>query len=381
MMAPYAIGHLKMSFLLEELGCPLSDEERFQLYLTNTLTMEEIYFNDIPGLSSLSEESTAASKVKQKNILVIMGNPPYSGVSANQNDWTEQLLKTDMDGAQSYYVVDGQSLGEKKVWLQDDYVKFLRFAQWKVQHAGEGVVGMITNHGYLDNPTFRGMRQSLMKTFNEIFVLDLHGNSLKKEIAPDGGKDENIFDIRQGVAIILLVKMRGREGCVVNHKNLYGERKIKYDWLETHDETNSEFIETYPNTPWYLFGQKRTDNIELYEKSPKISKIFPKFVTGIVTARDNFVIGFSEKEILSRISQFRDLSLSDEIIQSAFPLKDTRGWKISLARKKLLLIKNGGSIQKRYCIDHSINDIFITHLIWSIGADLSSCVICFVVII
>ena len=208
LVAPYAIGHMKIGFLLKELGVPLHNGERFQFYLTNALEMEDLLQIAIPGLSSLSEESHHAAQVKKDEpILVILGNPPYSGISANQNDWTEQLLKTDLDGAQSYYTVDGQPLGEKNPkWLQDDYVKFLRFAQWKIHMAGRGIVGMITNHSYLDNPTFRGMRQSLLKTFDEIYILDLHGNSLKRETVPDGGPDENVFDIRQGVAIALFVK-------------------------------------------------------------------------------------------------------------------------------------------------------------------------------
>ena len=208
LMAPYAIGHMKIGFLLEALGIPLQNGERFRFYLTNTLEMEDLQQIAIPGLASLSEESHQAAQVKKNEpILVILGNPPYSGLSANQNDWTEKLLKTDLDGAQSYYTVDGRPLGEKNPkWLQDDYVKFLRFAQWKIHKAGRGIVAMITNHGYLDNPTFRGMRQSLLKTFDEIYILDLHGNSLKRETAPDGSPDENVFDIRQGVAIALMVK-------------------------------------------------------------------------------------------------------------------------------------------------------------------------------
>jgi len=208
LMAPYAIGHMKIGFLLEALGIPLQNGERFRFYLTNALEMEDLQQIDIPGLSSLSEESHQAARVKKDEpILVIIGNPPYSGMSANQNRWTEELLKTDIDGAQSYYTVDGKPLGEKNPkWLQDDYVKFLRFAQWKIHKAGRGIVAMITNHGYLDNPTFRGMRQSLLKTFDEIYILDLHGNSLKRETAPNGSPDENVFDIRQGVAIALFVK-------------------------------------------------------------------------------------------------------------------------------------------------------------------------------
>ena len=131
MMAPYAIGHLKMGFIFDELGYKMAEDERFKLYLTNTLEMEEIEQIAIPGLSSLSEESHLAGKVKKEQpVLVVLGNPPYSGISANINEWTERLLKEDIDGTQSYYKVDGQPLGEKKLWLQDDYVKFLRFAQW-----------------------------------------------------------------------------------------------------------------------------------------------------------------------------------------------------------------------------------------------------------
>ena len=222
MMAPYAIGHMKISYLLESLGYQLQGDDSFQLYLTNTLEMEEIEQISIPGVSALSVESRLAGKVKREPILVIMGNPPYSGISANKNAWTEQLLKTDVDGAQSYYTVDGKPLGEKNPkWLQDDYVKFLRFAQWKIHEAGKGIVAMITNHSYLDNPTFRGMRQSLMKTFEKIYILDLHGNSLKKETAPDGGKDENVFDIRQGVAIALFVKATKNKSENIFHKDKF----------------------------------------------------------------------------------------------------------------------------------------------------------------
>ena len=228
-MAPYAIGHMKISYLLEALGFHLQEDESFQLYLTNTLEMEEITQSELPGMRALSEESRLAGRVKREPILVIMGNPPYSGISSNINAWTEKLLKEDLDGAQSYYKVDGKPLGERKLWLQDDYVKFLRFAQWKIHKAGQGIVAMITNHSYLDNPTFRGMRQSLMQTFDEIYVLDLHGNSLKKETAPDGSLDENVFDIRQGVAIAVCVKNNQAEEHKVFYRDLFGSREQKYD--------------------------------------------------------------------------------------------------------------------------------------------------------
>ena len=336
MMAPYAIGHLKMSFIFDELGYKMTDDERFQLYLTNAMEMEEIEQIAIPGLSSLSEESHLAGKVKKEQpILVILGNPPYSGISANINDWTERLLKEDIDGCPSYYKVDGKPLGEKKVWLQDDYVKFLRFAQWKIQKAGYGMVGMITNHSYLDNPTFRGMRQSLMTTFDEIYLLDLHGNSLKKETTPDGGKDENVFDIRQGVAIALFVKNKKPKAAKIFHLDKYGLREEKFQWLDQNKFNRKNYHEVKPASPWYFFIPRNTSHIQNYLKWKKINEIFPVNVTGVVTARDKFVIGFNDSEIKNRILQFRNLALSDEIIKRTFALKDTRGWKISSARKQL----------------------------------------------
>jgi predicted helicase len=285
MMAPYAIGHMKISYLLESLGYQLQGDDSFQLYLTNTLEMEEIEQINIPGISALSVESRLAGKVKREPILVIMGNPPYSGISANTNAWTEKLLKTDVDGAQGYYTVDGKPLGEKNPkWLQDDYVKFLRFAQWKIHKAGKGVVAMITNHAYLDNPTFRGMRQSLMKTFDEIYILDLHGNSLKKETAPDGGRDENVFDIRLGVAIALFVKATKNKAENIFHKDIYGLRSKKYDWLNEHDVGRCDYEETKPSSPYYFFVPRATENIQYYLDWPIITDIFQIYGVGMTTA-------------------------------------------------------------------------------------------------
>ena len=349
MMAPYAIGHLKMGFLFDELGYDIGDE-RFKLYLTNSLEMEELEEIHIPGLSSLSEESHLAIEVKRdKPVLVIMGNPPYSGISSNINDWTEQLLKTDIDGAQSYYKVDDKPLGEKKLWLQDDYVKFLRFAQWKIQKAGSGVIGMITNHSYLDNPTFRGMRQSLMKTFNKIYILNLHGNSLKKETAPDGSKDENVFDIRQGVAIALFIKSAQRkenEGEVY-YKDLYGLRDMKYEWLQNNDLNSTEHEKISPQTPYYFFIKRDTDNIQNYLQWPKITEIMPENNVGIVTARDKFVIDFNINSLKNRINQFCNSGMPDELIKQSYKLKDTSTFKLSMSRKKVAELDNTESYYKK----------------------------------
>jgi predicted helicase len=250
MMAPYAVGHLKMAFLLAELGYRLEAYDRFPLYLTNTLDMEELERVKLPGFSSLSEESRLAGQVKKEQpILAILGNPPYSGHSTNTGEWISREIK-------AYHRVDGAPLGEKNPkWLQDDYVKFIRFAQWKIDQAGEGVLGFITNHSYLDNPTFRGMRRSLMESFDTIHLLDLHGNSLKKETCPDGSKDENVFDIRQGVAVALMVKKKGKKksSCHIFHADLWGLREEKYDWLSKNHIKSSEWTELTPGSPFYLF--------------------------------------------------------------------------------------------------------------------------------
>lgn len=369
MMAPYAIGHLKMGFMLEELGYRLADDERFKLYLTNTLVMEEINQVDIPGISSLSEESLAAGKVKKEEpVLVIFGNPPYSGHSANKNDWTEKLLKTDLDGATSYYFVDGKPLGEKNPkWLQDDYVKFLRFAQWKISKAGGGIVGMITNHSYLDNPTFRGMRQSLLKTFDEIYILDLHGNSLKKETCPDGGKDENVFDIiRQGVAIALFIKHKPvilnsatsgmknlkptknvdsssqspQNDSSVFHSDIYGLRNFKYDQLKSGNCAETKWEKIVPASPYYFFTTRNTEHIQRYLSWLPVNKIFPVNSVGIVTSRDKFVIDYSKKTLENRILQFRNRQQPDDILCQTYGLKDKQNWQLDKARRQIRQLDN-----------------------------------------
>lgn len=356
MMAPYAVGHLKMSFLLEELGYRLQKDDRFSLYVTNTFEMDELAETDLPGMASLSEESHLAGRVKKEQpILVILGNPPYSGISVNPSEkyititedtsikskkriekrkkvktWIGELIE-------DYKFVDGKPLGEKNPkWLQDDYVKFIRFAQWKIDQAGEGVLGFITNHGYLDNPTFRGMRQSLMSSFNEIYILDLHGNSLKKEKCPDGSKDENVFDIQQGVAIALFIKKRGeKEDCKVYRSEIWGLRENKYDWLLANEIKKTDWQKLLPKSEFYLFTPREEKHLDDYEKHPKITEILPTNSVGVVTSRDGFVID-SDKSILQRrFRKFCDEKEPDEIVRLTFNLNDKSNWNLSDARRKL----------------------------------------------
>ncbi|MFZ2147999.1 MAG: type ISP restriction/modification enzyme [Sedimentisphaerales bacterium] len=329
MMAPYAIGHLKMGFLLEELGYKLADDDRFRLYLTNTLDMEELAETALPGMSSLSKESHAAGKVKKQTpILVILGNPPYSGHSANRRPWISKEIK-------QYYKVDGKDLDEKNPkWLQDDYVKFIRFAQWKIDRAGEGVLGFITNHSYLDNPTFRGMRWSLLNSFDHIYVLDLHGNAKKKEKCPDGSKDQNVFDIQQGVAIILAVKKKGLKKNI-SHADLWGLREDKYNWLISNDMKTTNWKKLTPKSEFYFFVARDEKLLGRYQKYSKITDILPTNSVGVVTSRDKFVIDAGSAELKKRIRMFRDENIPDSMIKQAFGLKDKTTWKVKTARKKV----------------------------------------------
>ena len=340
MMAPYAIGHLKMGLFLEELGYKLKPDERMKFYLTNTLEMEELPEARLPGLSSLAHESHQAGKVKQETtILVILGNPPYSVSSSNRSDFIEREME-----AYKKAVRDERNL----MPLSDDYVKFIRFAEWKIAQAGEGVIGMITNHSYLDSPTFRGMRQHLMNTFDEIYVLDLHGNSLKKERCPDGSKDENVFDIRQGVAIAFFIKC-SEAACLprsvesaeeddehhVFHAERFGLREGKYDWLNENGWATTDWEEIHPHSEFYLFVPRDETLLAQYNKFLNITDIFPVKSTGIKTHRDHFVIDFDKETLKRRIRTFLDPSLPDDFVRETFKLKDTHTWSLTENRKKI----------------------------------------------
>ena len=281
---------------------------------------------------------------REKPVMVVIGNPPYSGHSANKGAWIERLLKG-LDGKQeteSYFMVDGEPLGERNPkWLNDDYVKFIRFAQWKINRTGEGVLGYVTNHSYLDNPTFRGMRQSLMRTFSEIYLLDLHGNAKKKERAPDGSKDENVFNIQQGVAIGLFIKRADADGKLakVSHADLWGrcEKEAgggKYGWLATNDFKSTKWKKLSPKPPFYLFTPRDNKLAKEFEKGWKLTDIFPVNSVGIVTARDKLTIQWTAEDVRELVSRFKEFS--EETARSYYSLPpDVRDWKVSWARKDL----------------------------------------------
>ena len=314
LMAPYAICHLKLALEIGGAGLRLPEGTRLGVFLTNAL--EEAHEATAGALFAheIAREAASADAVKRDQpVMVVLGNPPYSGHSANKGRWIAGLLRG-QDGAAataSYFHVDGRPLGEKNPkWLNDDYVKFIRFAQWRIERTGEGALGFVTNHAWLDNPTFRGMRRSLMQTFHEIRLLDLHGNAKKKERAPDGAKDENVFDIQQGVAIGLFVKRRdaGQEPARVFHADLWGAREDadgggKYGWLAANDVATTEWAELDPKPPLYLFVPRDDALSDEYEAYPGIAQIFPLNSVGIVTTHDQFAVSWTREEAEAKVER------------------------------------------------------------------------------
>jgi predicted helicase len=331
MIAPYALGHVKISFLLEECGHKLREDERMQFFLTNTLELEDIEQTSLPGMASLAEESRKAGKVKKDTpIWIILGNPPYFGMSSNKGEWITDLVS-------EYKYVDGEPLGEKNPkWLLDDYVKFIRFAEWKINQMGRGIIGYITNHSFLDNPTFRGMRQHLMENFDEIMVLDLHGNTLKTPRAPDGGKDENVFGgIMQGVAISFFTKTGDRNSnSEVFHCEKWGAREKKYDWLLSNDTNSTRWTALTPHTPFYFFVPKKEKYLKRYNKFWKVTDLFKINSVGIVTARDSLTIAYTPEEAWKTVQDFSSLPV--EQARTKYQLgKDVLDWKVTWAQEDL----------------------------------------------
>ena len=345
LMAPYAIAHLKLGLELKRLGYDFHSEERLGVYLTNALEDPHPFSGAPLFMRWLADETNHADKVKRKYpIMVILGNPPYSGHSANMGEWIAGLLRgRDSLGREkatgSYFDVDGEPLGEKNPkWLNDDYVKFIRFAQWRIEKTGYGILAFVTNHGYLDNPTFRGMRKSLMDSFDDLYFLDLHGNSKKKEKTPEGVPDKNVFDIQQGIAIGIFVKRQGRaarkKAPRLFHADLWGEREAKYHWLSSNDLETTHWKTLIPNAPFYQFVPQDEHLREEYEKGWKITDIMPINSVGIVTARDELTIQQTPDAVWETVSDFVSRSLEEA--REKYSLgPDARDWKVEMAQNDL----------------------------------------------
>lgn len=333
MMAPYAIAHMKIGLKLHETGYRFDSPERVRIFLTNALepaSDEGGQLAFIGWTPALAHEAQAVNAVKRhQRFTVVIGNPPYSGHSANKGAWIGGLVR-------DYYQVDGQPLGERNPkWLQDDYVKFFRLGQHTIAQAGVGVLSMITNHSYLDNPTFRGMRQQLMQSFPDIKVLDLHGNAKKKETAEDGSKDENVFDIQQGVAICVMVRRPYAHSVErMHHADLFGLRAVKYQALRTAKVEDMEWRYVDVDKPYYLLVPQETDRRAEYEQGWKITDIFPVNSVGIVTARDSLTIGWTEDEVWERVVNFA--SMPEDVARLYYSLgPDARDWKVKLAQEDI----------------------------------------------
>lgn len=340
LMASYAMAHLKLDLLLTETGYKPTTNQRFRVYLTNSL---EEHHQDTGTLFAnwLSTEANEANHIKRDTpVMCVIGNPPYSGISSNNGEWISNLIE-------DYKYVDGVHFNERKHWLNDDYVKFLRYGQHFIEKNGSGVLAFINPHGYLDNPTFRGMRWNLLKTYDKIYTIDLHGNSKKKETAPDGSPDQNVFDIQQGVSINVFVKTgkkKANELGEVLHYDLYGKRELKYDFLTDNSIRTIDFVKLKPEEPFYFFIQKNKEGLKEYNNGFKIDELFPLNVTGVVTARDSVVVDFNGQSLIDRMQRFTSGEFSDSEIRSwLFPNKkngkylagDSRGWKLVEARKKI----------------------------------------------
>lgn len=342
LMAPYAIAHLKISLKLYETGYRFGSEERAQIYLTNALEPTHDFSGVMEfAIPALAHEAQAVNQVKDRQrFTVVIGNPPYSGHSANKGRWIRDLLRGGVgDGrVENYFEVDGAPLRERQLkWLHDDYVKFIRLAHWQIERTGTGVVGFITNHSYLDNPTFRGMRESLTNTFPLTFLLDLHGNAKKKERAPDGSKDENVFDIQQGVAISLLVKPTERRTHQCGHTDLWGSRERtdidgKYGWLVTNDVSSTTWNALSPTASLRLFVPRDEALYEEYEAGWLLTDIFPVNSVGIVTARDKLAIQWTAEDMERVVADFA--ARETEEARTFYDLgKDARDWKVRLAQE------------------------------------------------
>ena len=348
LMAPHTIAGARIRFELQQTGYEAAESARLSIVLGNSLEQVEK-----TNASSNQPISDNLLQISTMPVTVVLGNPPFSGVSSNKNPWIDELLKKNLSQiskAGHYYEVDGKPLGEKKHWLQDDYVKFIRYAQWRIEKSHAGVLGYVTNHGYLDNPTFRGMRQSLMKTFYRLDFLDLHGNRKKNERALDGTPDANIFGIEQGVVIGLLSRSpKPKSRTTIRHGDVWGKIIDKHQILSTQSMSDLVIRNLAPISPYYFFVPHDSSVRSEFECGYSLPDIMPLFSTAVVTARDAFVIDISRDELIRRMSDFRDLTIEDTAIRTQYFTRsrsqkylpgDTRGWKMTDARRRMSQLKN-----------------------------------------
>ena len=323
LVAPYAVAHLKLGMQLQETGYKFESDQRLGIYLTNTLE-EAAKKSEQLFASWITEEANAAAKIKKEDpILVVLGNPPYSNFGQmNRGEWILNLLAD--------YKKD---LHEKKLNLDDDFIKFIRFAQWRIEQTGHGIIGFITSNTYLDGLTHRRMRECLMETFNEIFILNLHGSAKKKETAPDGSKDENVFDITVGVTIALFVKVPKGKGCRVFHSDVWGEREGKYSLLSESSAATTDWTEIHPVQPHFFFVPKQFAGEEEYKAGVSVAEIFEVWQNGIKTDRDELFFDFERESLDTRMQKFYS-DVSDDAFNSLYRIKASSSYDIVARRNE-----------------------------------------------
>ncbi|MCK4386678.1 MAG: N-6 DNA methylase [Candidatus Pacebacteria bacterium] len=325
MMAPYTIAHLKLTMAFKKTGFKYFNQ-RLGIYLTNSLEespLQENLFTGFGFAQSIADESKEAAVIKNKTpIMVVIGNPPYSISSQNKGAWIQNLIKD--------YKKD---LGERKINIDDDYIKFIRFAEHFIEKNKSGIVAMITNNSFIDGITHRQMRKHLLETFDEIYILDLHGNSKKKEKAPDGGKDENVFNITQGVSINIFVRKNENKEKLgeVYHAELFGKREEKFKALDESDLQNIKWNKLNYSEPYYFFVPKDFRLEEEYKKGFKMNELFNVFSVGIGTKVDSISIDFNKDILSKRVADILDNKYKKEQLISKFKLAHNTTWEYNKA--------------------------------------------------
>ena len=346
LMAPYTMCHLKLEMLFKETGYKVKKNKnrpRLKIYLTNSL--EEAHTDTGTLFASwLSKEAIEANYVKKDTpVMIILGNPPYSGESQNKGKWIMNLME-------DYKKEPG---GEDKLkektskWINDDYVKFLRFSQYLIEKNGEGVLAFINPHGFLDNPTFRGMRWNLLKNYDKIYILNLHGNYKKKETSPDGSKDENVFDIMQGVSINIFIKSKQRKNKLgeVYHCDLFGTREKKYKFLLKNNLRDIKFKKLIIPPPHYLFIRKDYTLQKQYDNFFSINDIFTLGNSGVVTKRDKLNIHKSKQDVIQMIDDVINMDEQECRKKYSIP-NDVRDWNFSIAREDIISSNSNSDLIK-----------------------------------
>ena len=330
MMAPYAIAHMKIGLKLFETGYHFGSDERARVYLTNALEPAKDFTGTLAfAIPALAHEAEAVNAIKRdQQFTVVIGNPPYDYQSQNTGDFVSKLVST-------YYYVDGEKLMERNPrGLQDDYVKFIRLAQHTVASAQWGLLAMITNHSFIDNVTFRGMRRSLQASSSLISVVDLHGNANKGEVSPDGSRDKPVFQIKQGVAIMFACATTTSSAhCRVSHADLWGEADSKLGFLATHSYSSVQWTDVMPFPPNYLLGIHDGRTMHEYMSFVDVRSLFPIYSGGLNSLRDGLVVSQDKQELVAMVKDFCDRAISDSSFSEKYSVSpDTRDWCLAERR-------------------------------------------------